>query len=185
MQVVLGQDPEDPEFVWVELEQEPIAETALYYDVLARLTENVEVGTDDGESEIGSVICFTGGLSLEEVSHLTHDPEPMKKARLAFRGPGGLGIWEVGLKETLERWHQRIGLSCWGSGQDGYFTTIGWEDFGPEGARWRLGNWGRGGGGFSEALAGRWLRREWEGIGQIRCLGSGLAPRAGLQGVGR
>ena len=71
-EVQLGQDPEDPEFEWVECE-----------DLL-------ECTVQDDESEAGSEIYFSGGV-LEEVP-FPAVPEPIEKIQILFRGLGGLGV---------------------------------------------------------------------------------------------
>ena len=118
-EVQLGQDPEDPEFEWVECE-----------DLL-------ECTVQDDESEAGSEIYFSGGV-LEEVP-FPAVPEPIEKIQILFRGFGGLGVWKVGLGETLGKWHERVGLSGGDSGQDGYYTTIGGRMLDPKVPIGRLG----------------------------------------------
>ena len=124
--LLLGPDPEDPLFEWVACEYEDPS-TQLYYDMLARLEECT---VQYEESEAGSEIYFSGGLLEEEVP--LNKPEPIKSIRILFRGPGGLGAWEVGKGEALKEWFERVGLSGGGSGLEGYFTTVGGKKLDPE-----------------------------------------------------
>ena len=88
---VLGQDPEDPEFEWVAIED---PETELFYSLLARL-ENVEV---DSASVAGFEIYFSSGV-LAEVP-FPEQLEPFKKGedfdeRVGWAGCVEGGAWGV------------------------------------------------------------------------------------------
>ena len=144
---VLGQDPEDPLFEWVMVEdEEPIfnieAEACsrgwdphqLMYFVFehgpreglaaCKLYYDVLLrsGVEDGESVVESEIGFTGGV-LAEVSRTAEHPEPAERVRFLFQGDCGLGVREARPDETLSEWYGGLGAVGEDLGIDGYFTT--------------------------------------------------------------
>ena len=142
----------------------------------------------DQELEEGdaSEVDFKGEV-LAEVP-FPAEPEPIEKMKILMKGPGGLGVWQVGLGESLAGWHERIGLNSGDSGQKGYFTTIGGKILDPKVPIKGLGlvdgmevvYHGRlRGGGY-----GGMARGAWEGADR-QYRGSGHAPRAGPLGAGR